>query len=236
MSLEQMWEKYKDFKEFNYSTLSNEAKRAAVRVEFAPKSIITMAGEYPEFVHFIAEGTAQGVRIYQNGNSYHYFSLTKDCGPIGLLELLSQEKKYVATIIAATPVITYRISAPLIYEMIMTDIKLLRSCLHSVSHDLYQRSSNDGLLYYQSGIDRVQFFLASYYCTNAKARETIPLQVDYQTIASNTGISLRTVGRSIQLLKEQGLVTVDRKKIWISFAQYENLRSANHTNLSFKQR
>lgn len=226
MSLEQLWEKYKGFKEFNYTMLSEPVKRAAVKVEFSPKSIITMAGEYPKYVYFLTSGVAQGVRIYQNGNSYHYFVLTKDDGSVGLLELLSQEKQYVATIIAVTPVTAYRVKASLIYETIMSDMNLLRCCLYVVSHDLYQRSGNDGLLYYRSGIDRVRFFLTSYYRTHAQNKETVALLTDYQTIASSIGVSLRTVGRSIQKLKDQNFVSSEKKKIIISFAQYERLRDA----------
>ena len=42
------------------------------------------------------------------------------------------------------------------------------------------------------------------------------MEPDYQTIASNIGVSVRTVVRSIQKLKELGEITSVRKKIYIS--------------------
>ena len=45
------------------------------------------------------------------------------------------------------------------------------------------------------------------------------MEPDYQTIASNIGVSVRTVVRSIQKLKELGEITSVRKKIYISEKQ-----------------
>lgn len=222
-SLESLWKQYTQYKVFNYSSLNDTLKRAATKVEFLPKSIITMAGDYPRFVYFITEGVAQGVRIYQNGNSYHYFVLNEEDGSIGMLELLSQETCYVATLVAMTKVTAYRVESALVYETIMTDIALLRSCLYIVSHDLYKRSGNDGLLYYRNGLDRVQFFLTNYYITHAQGLESVVVSGDYQSIANCIGASLRTVGRSIQLLKEEALVTLYKKKITVSYEQYERM-------------
>ena len=49
--------------------------------------------------------------------------------------------------------------------------------------------------------------------------EQILVEPDYQTIASNIGVSVRTVVRSIQKLKELGEITSVRKKIYISERQ-----------------
>lgn len=224
MELEQLWEKYQAYKKFNYDSLPEEMKQAAVKVSFAPKAIITLAGEYPEYVYFLASGIVQGTRIYRDGNSYHYFVLRKEDGSIGLLELLAQEQSYVATIIAQTPVTAYRVEASAVYALIMSDLRLMRSCLYVVAHDLYQRSGNDGLLYHRNGCDRMRFFLANYYRTHAKEGETVSLDADYQAIANSIGVSLRTVGRSVQQMKSMGLVSSVKKKILISPEQYEALQ------------
>ncbi len=224
MQLEQLWKQYKD-RVFNYTSLNETVKQRAVKVTFAPKAIITNAGEYPEYVYFLISGTVQGVRTYQSGNSYHYFTLTSEDGSVGLLELLAQESKYVATIVALTPVTAYRVEAPIIYQMIMEDIQLLRRCVGLVSHDLYLRSQNDGLLYYHNGIDRVCYFLVNYYSNHTKDGQSVLLETDYQTIANNIGVSLRTVVRSIQMLKKEGSITSAKKKIFITYPQYEKLCS-----------
>ncbi len=51
---------------------------------------------------------------------------------------------------------------------------------------------------------------------------------DYQTISSNIGVSSRTVGRSIQKLKENGEITSIRKKIHLSYDQFQAMTS--HVN------
>lgn len=223
MLLEQLWEKYKDYKYFNINSLPEELIKSAVRVNYEPKAIITLAGDSPTYIYFLESGTAQGLKMDDSGNCYHYFVIRKKEGSIGLLEVLSHERAYIATIIAMTPISVLRVESALVYKYIMDDINLLRCCLHSVSHDLYLRSANDGLLYYRSGLDRVKLFITDYYLTNSINKNTIVLQTDYQTIANNIGASLRTVGRSIQQLKELSLVTSYKKKITISFDQYEKM-------------
>ena len=49
---------------------------------------------------------------------------------------------------------------------------------------------------------------------------------DYQTIANNIGVSVRTVVRSIRILKEQEEITSIRKKIFISPEQYQTMLEA----------
>ena len=49
---------------------------------------------------------------------------------------------------------------------------------------------------------------------------------DYQTIANNIGVSVRTVVRSIRILKEQEENTSIRKKIFISPEQYQTMLEA----------
>ena len=54
---------------------------------------------------------------------------------------------------------------------------------------------------------------------HASKGQKILVEPDYQTIASNIGVSVRTVVRSIQKLKELGEITSVRKKIYISERQ-----------------
>lgn len=52
------------------------------------------------------------------------------------------------------------------------------------------------------------------------------VEVQYQEMASYTGISVRTVGRSLQKLRESGEIISDRKKIYIGQEQYHKLMDA----------
>ena len=185
-------------------------------------------GEFPANIYFILEGNVAGVREYSNGNVYSYFRLDEANGSIGLLEILAKQEKYIATIVTVTEVKALRIDSTVVYRAIMEDIGFLRKCSNMLSDDLYKRSGNDGVFYYLSGIDRVRYFLTNYYNDHPERKNEkgqMIVQAEYQEIANTIGMSIRTVGRNLQKLRETDEIRSERKKIVIGQKQYENLMS-----------
>lgn len=131
--------------------------------KYKPNSIIVSRGDAANGVYFIEEGVVTGLREYTNGNIYNYFELNSTDGIVGLLEIMAGEKKYVATVYAATEVTMRCFKPEVIYRAIMENIQLLREVVNILAKDLYKRSGSDGLMYYMEGIDRVRLFLISKY-------------------------------------------------------------------------
>lgn len=226
MQLEELWEKYREYDCFNLSVLPEHILKQGVRVTYPPRSVILNRGEFPKYIYFLESGIALGTRDYNDGNNYYYFQIGTENGCLGLLEVLSHQPKVVATVVAGTEVTVLRISSAVIYDYIMNSPEMLFRCLHIVSNDLYQRSGSDGLLYYRRGIDRVRYYLVQYCSLHGEAGQTVRVSADYQTIASNIGVSVRTVVRSIRALKEQEEISSVRKKILISPEQYQTMLEA----------
>ena len=114
----------------------------------------------------------------------------------------------------------------------MKDIDLLRKCVNLLSHDLYQRSGNDGVLYYLSGIDRIRYYLIGYYeshCNVANEKGQVIVDAEYQEIANGIGMSIRTVGRNLQKLKLSEEIKSYKKKIIIGEKQYKKLIESLYT-------
>ena len=106
----------------------------------------------------------------------------------------------------------------------MEDRDLLRRCLTLVAQDLYRSSGKDGLYYYMEGIDRVRSYLVDYYAAHTSALgDGIELREEYHQIAAKLGISVRTVGRSLRLLRENGEISTDRRKTIINQAGYKQM-------------
>lgn len=223
MPLQELWKEYSPFNHFNLSVLPDEIKTQGVRITYQPHSVIINRGEFPQFIYFIESGTVLGTRDYTDGNTYHYFNINSEAGCVGLLEVLAHRPHTIATVIAGTAVTALRISSAVIYQYLMTHVELLYGCCFVVSNDLYLRSGNDGILYYQKGIDRVRYYLVQYYTLHAFEEDELIIQPDYQTIANNIGVSVRTVVRSIQKLKESGEITSVKKKNYISKKQCSNM-------------
>ena len=227
MKLQKLWRKYKSDKEFNLQALPETLAKQGVSIEYEKNSILVSRGERPDYVYFIQEGMVAGIREYANGNTYSYFQLNSTNGSVGLLEILAGKDAYIATLSTVTRVKALRIDASLVYQTIMEDKELLRQCINLLADDLYKRSGNDGIMYYMSGLDRVRFFLITYYEGHQNMRNVkgeVFVEAEYQDIANGIGMSIRTVGRNLQKLKQTGELKNIQKKIVISERQYEKLR------------
>ena len=140
---------------------------------------------------------------------------------------MAGEKKYVATVYAATEVTMRCFKPEVIYQAIMENIQLLREVVNILAKDLYKRSGSDGLMYYMEGMDRVRLFLISKYekCRNTDYRNgSVYIKTEYQEIADTIGMSIRTVGRNLKKLKEMREIKILYKKIYITEDQYELLK------------
>lgn len=227
MKLQKLWRKYKSDKEFNLQALPETLAKQGVSIEYEKNSILVSRGERPDYIYFIQEGMVAGIREYANGNTYSYFQLNSTNGSVGLLEILAGKDAYIATLNTVTRVKALRIDASLVYQTIMEDKELLRQCINLLADDLYKRSGNDGIMYYMSGLDRVRFFLITYYEGHQNMRNVkgeVFVEAEYQDIANGIGMSIRTVGRNLQKLKQTGELKNIQKKIVISERQYEKLR------------
>lgn len=158
-----MWEKYAVETEINFSVISDYIGEYGTEFVFKPNSMIISRGDFPDNVYFIKEGIAVGLRNYEDGRDYSYFQVDKTNGNIGLLEVLSRKEQYIATITCLTEVTAVRIDSAFVYELIMSNLSLLRRCSVLLAEDLYSRSGNDGILYHYKGIDRIRYYLIQYY-------------------------------------------------------------------------
>ena len=183
-------------------------------------TVIISQGDFPRYIYFIMEGIAFGTRNYNDGNNYRYFTLTPSTGSIGLLEVVAHKPRAVATVIAATDMKMLKLDSAIAYEYITNHTEMLRRCAYIVADDLYQRSGNDGFLYYKRGLDRVRYYLVQYYLMHHQEEEALVVEPDYQTLASNIGLSVRTVVRCVQKLKQLDEISSCRRKLTISPQQH----------------
>lgn len=219
MKLSEAWQKYQR-QPFNWSSLPEKLKQQGKIIRFSPGSLIVNRGDMPNYIYFIQSGVVAGMREYENGNEYNYFRLDHANGSIGLLELLAQETSYVASIVCLTEVTAARIDAAAVYDTIMQDVELLRRCTALLASDLYKRSNSDGALYYFRGIDRVRYYLIAYFEENSHAGASVIVQEEYRDIASRIGMSIRTVGRNIQKLRQMGEISSKNRHIVLTREQY----------------
>lgn len=231
MDLRECWKKYKPCEKLTYDNLPEDLKSKGRIVKFPAKSTIMNAGDFPEYVYFIIRGTVNGIRKSPDGNEYNYFYLDKYSGSVGCLEVFAQKENCVATIVASSEVTALKLNSAIMYEYAMNNISILLPCYMIIAEHLYERSMNDGKMYHMRGNERIINFLTEYYILHKSNKDCVVLKLTYQDLSNRLGISVRTVGRCIKLLKEQNLVTSRNRSISITSAQYTQLKKFLKTPL-----
>lgn len=211
--LKEMWQTYGKEKHFNYTKIQDRLGDNYPNIVFKANELIVMRGDFPEYIYFIRSGAAVGIRNYEDGSEYDYFQLDEANGSIGLLETLAQKEEMIATITCLTDVDAVRVPSAIVYQWIMQDHDLLRLSANLLADDLYHRSGSDGLFYQLEGVDRLRYFLVEYYDQSAKNEDDlIKVQESREKIGNKLGMSVRTVGRSLKVLREnKEIVNMDRK-------------------------
>lgn len=209
--LDQLWKKY-PHAEMDMFVFPEEILSQGKRITYKSREIIVSRGDYPQYLYFIISGVTIGSREYEDGNAYDYFQLDTKNGSIGLLEILAQKSQYIATVMSISEVEILRIDSAIIYTYIMENPEMLRRCVTHVSRDLYAASGNNGILYYLNGVNRLRYYLVSYYDSHKSSGKKVIVQEGYQDIARQIGSSIRTVGRGIHTLKEnQEIISINKK-------------------------
>ncbi|GAA3012227.1 Crp/Fnr family transcriptional regulator [Tetragenococcus solitarius] len=221
--LQKRWKNYEQETSFNSSVFADFLTLHGQKIKCKPGDILVEGGDFPSNIYFITEGIGIGKRSYEDGDEYVYFQVDQTNGNIGLLEVLARKESYISTVTCLTDVVAIKIPSHLIYEKIMRSQSLLRRCSVLLAQDLYRRSGSEGLLYRFKGVDRMRYFLIKYYEENCDSHSIVKLQKKYQDISFELGISLRTVGRSIKKLKEQGEIISNNRKIFIDKSHYQIL-------------
>lgn len=223
--LDEIWRQY----DVSYHTLLEllpaQMLPRCKRIAYAPGEVIVSEGDVIEYIYFIESGIVDGMKQFESGKDYQYFKLDKVNGAIGLLELFSRQKIIIATIVAKTEVSILRADAAELYASVMDDPALLKKYAYHIAVDLYNDSGKNGHLFYQSGLERVCFYLSGYYLTNSGGQDAVVVRQSYQTIANQIGVSSRTVGRAVRYLQQNGLCGHAGKCIRLDRRQYERMQA-----------
>lgn len=225
MNLTDLWEYYSQETTFNFSSIEPLLSDNITEVSFKQDNAIIYRGDFPDYIYFIKQGKVAGIRDYEDGNDYNYFELDHTNGCIGLLEILGKREEYIATVTCLTDVVAIKVSAATVYHLIMTHDSLLRRCTSLLASDLYKRSGNDGLLYRYKGIDRVRYYLIQRYDEYyvKKGEMELIITESYDEIAKKIGVSVRTIGRSIQHLKKTEEISNNKRILSVNYDQFKKL-------------
>lgn len=174
--------------------------------------------EILENIYLFCSGRMVVINEFENGHLFR-FSEVGSLNFIGEVEFLANEERAACTVESLTECELLQISREDFKKWFHVDANLSRFLAESVACKLYPTSYRNGEVVFYPGIYQMSVFVVRAY---EKGRTTI--FESRQGIAEKSGISIRTVNRSIKALKEQGLIDVQGGRIQLSSSQYKKLK------------
>lgn len=159
---------------------------------------------------------------FLDGNIYQFSYLGKGA-IISDIEVLSGTYINAATLIAAEDTLVLKIPLKMFAEELKTNLDFLYHVATSVATKLYRSSYDRGTNLFKKGIYKVVLYLIRSYEMDEQEEETVKIKKTRPEISSEIGISIKTLNRSIEQLREEQKISVERGKITISEEQFQAL-------------
>ena len=179
-------------------------------------------GEPVEAVYFIGDGIikATDYRIY--GISFDFMLFT-NVYAYGGMEIIMDMGKYRTSLQTVTDCIVLKIPKAKFNQWMKTDIQSLRYEAKLMGEYLLEQARNVRAFLFLQGQDRLAMLLINRYEKYAE-QGVLRIRNDRQELSDFTGLSVKTITRSVKKLREEGLISKEGSNIVIGKEQYASLK------------
>ncbi|MGL5329635.1 MAG: Crp/Fnr family transcriptional regulator [Peptostreptococcaceae bacterium] len=189
-------------------------------VKFEKSKIVALKGNDIKDIYISLQGKMQVKNEFENGFVYS-FAEVNSIAYIGVMEVMANKDIYSSTLQTITDCTMLKISKNDFEKWIIEDQILTLNILKFVSSSMYKQSLNTGEVLAYPAIHSLISYLISVY--ESEDNDIVYIKKTREEIGSILGFSIRTINRNIKELKEEELITVNRKTISISEIQFDKL-------------
>jgi len=177
-------------------------------------------GEPVHFVDILCEGEMRVLNEFDNGNIYS-FALLKPVTYVGSYEVIARREEYCSTIETVTVCSFIRMLREDFFRWFRKDPWFTIQTSYRMACDICDQSWKHGeVLYYPSEFVVGDYLIRTY---DDLEGETVRIPYGRQEMGDRLGLSVRTVNRCIKVLKDEGLVNIEKGKIRLDRAQHARL-------------
>lgn len=178
-------------------------------------------------IYILVSGTVSVLEEYTDGNAYVFQENTAPT-IFGEMESFADMDCYIASLIAKTDCTFLVISKSDYMHFMRTHKELHMKRMKEDLSSVLQRGHKDRWTLQLQGVERIRLYMIRNYKKTGN-NQPYELLTTRQSIADETGLSLKTVQRAMKELKEQGDLTTKGHKILISEQQYlQMLKDVEH--------
>lgn len=174
-------------------------------------------------IYLLIKGEVQALEHRFFGNRYTYmrFQAVKWFGSMEVLLGLDEYKTTLATISSCTFLIMHRKDYR---RWIEKDTNALLMETKSMGRYLLEQGRKERLLLFLHGRERLFLLFTAEYKALNKAGGQCTIHRTHQEISDDSGLSIRTINRTLKAMNEDGYITYYRGEIKISLEQYQKMQ------------
>ena len=139
------------------------------------------------------------------------------------MEIIMDQEQYLTTLQTVTECIVLKIPRSHYQRWLKSDINAVKQEAKQMGEYLFEQARNSRALLFLQGANRLAFLFIKHYEKYAE-NGILTISGERQELADFTGLCVKTISRSIQKFKAQGLLTKQGSSIVIDHQQYMKLK------------
>ncbi len=205
--------------------LSNAPRWFLESMELVKKdknSIFIEEGKEIKFVYILIEGTVRAIdyRIFGIVYDYNWFDKVKT---FGAMEILLKIEQFKTTLMTVTPCTMLKISRSKYEAWMLNDMNALHMEIEDMGKSLLEQARKERVFLFLQGMDRILYLFTEIY-ENSKENNQIMISQTRKEISERTGLSIKTINRSIKKMVENGFIIKKGTKIIITKEEYVKIK------------
>lgn len=205
-------------------SLPKELLKQAVPLSIKKSSTLVIKGEPLEAAYILLSGEL-GIIYYALEGKSHLYSSLSPFKIISDVEVLAQENYYCSTVISVKDSILYRIPIEHFKNCLNTNSDFSKEVIHTFAKSAYHNSLLRGMKAYKSSLDKTAIHLLMF-CMAHPPTDAKPVIIKKtrQTLAEELELSVKTINRNLDALKEEGYISIVHGKIHVRMKHFDLLK------------
>lgn len=214
-------EKYKKYFA-DYMKTAPEALIKRMKNEIIPENTIFIReNDRVDTIYMLLDGVVRAVDYRVHGIAYEFMRF-EPVKALGAMEIILKIPRYRTTLITERACNMLICPAKDFAEWILNDLSSLRMEMESIGNYLLEEDRQNRMFLFLQGRDRLFVLLMQYYEKSNKKDKCL-VRLTRNELSDRTGISIRTINRSIKKMQEEGFICKFNSKISITKEQYEKM-------------
>lgn len=185
-------------------------------------SIFIEENEEVDYVYILVEGVVKAIEYRICGTLYDYmrFDAVKVFGSMEILLKMNQYKTTLKTVTDCTMLV---ISKTKFEKWMLNDIQALHMEIRSMGSYLLEQARKERVFLFLQGVDRVIYLFTQIYEQQNENNQCL-LKLTRVELSERSGLSVKTINRSIKSLEDRGYISRAGNKIMILMKQYVTMK------------